>query len=762
MKTNVRIILPLLLLSAILILLVGCMVTPTTDDSPGATPGTIIGTIAAPCCSTSVEAVSNPPADWCCSSNPDISCREEFYLQDNIEVILTYGGELIDITMTNEKGEYTFTDVPVAKNYVITVVCPDNDRILVKDVAPEVLGGQTFDAEITDWVSTSLGMVVDFLLDNSILGPEDIELEEVIDDKCTFVHFPAFIRLVIEVRRVGEECGDLYADDAVMDALCKAAEQVGRIVIPDLDLGCVAGATPGPGPGPTPDPCDGNVEPVITDVTLGGESIFGPDPAQVVIPPLVVGDTYGFCVYADDDDILSQELTYSLTIDNIDDADPPFNVDIGTNSDGFICISEQLSFEQIGTYEVTVNVFDGCEPEPTTWGPVTIVVEPNCYELAVTIDGQGTVGQDPLPEGDPACYLSGTVVDLTPTADPGWIFAGWSGPDGGDVSGDAITMDEDKAVTATFTQDEYTLTVLISPAGAETAGCSVDRDVSGPYNYGDIVQLTSNAAPGWTFTGWSGDLNGSTDPDDVTMNSDKTVTATFTEDCYTLIVNIVGNGAVAKDVRIVETCYAYGTEIELTPTADPCWYFDRWEGDLTGNDDPASIIMDGDKTVTAVFLESPTADITLTARYDLAGEDCEDVWLWWHKPCNHTNGRDYMEVDVEIKNATSTIGSVIIEVKYDTGIGGLDECTSSPHDGDNDGTFILNSSNKTLVKFKKYGPDTGGTSCDPTEDGSDWKDSATVEIVQAGTSIFDSDGHKYCLNYDSIEIEGDDNQIRNK
>ena len=299
MKTNVKIILPLLLLSAILILLVGCMMTPTTDDSPGATPetGAIAGIIAAPCCSTSADAVSNPPADWCCPSNPDISCREEFFLQDDIEVILTYGGEEVDTTMTNQKGEYTFNNVPAAKNYVITVVCPDNDRILVKDVAPEVIGGQTFDAEITDWVSTSLGMVVDHLLDNSILGPEDIELKKVIDDKCAFVHFPAFIRLVIEVRRVAEECGDLYADDAVMDALCKAAEQVGRIVIPDLELGCVAGATPGPGPGPTPDPCEGNAVPY--NVSLDTLTV-------------IAGCSYSGTVSASDDGI-KDPLTYSWT-----------------------------------------------------------------------------------------------------------------------------------------------------------------------------------------------------------------------------------------------------------------------------------------------------------------------------------------------------------------------------------------------------------------------------------------------------------------
>jgi hypothetical protein len=37
-----------------------------------------------------------------------------------------------------------------------------------------------------------------------------------------------------------------------------------------------------------------------------------------------------------------------------------------------------------------------------------------------------------------------------------------------------------------------------------------------------------------------------------------------------------------------------------------------------------------------------------------------------HAPKNHTEGRDYMEVDVEIKNATSSIDSkpATIQVQY--------------------------------------------------------------------------------------------------
>jgi len=75
MKLSFKSILPIILISALLILLTGCFgVTP--DESPGYTPGTITGIIAAPCCSTSAGAVSEPqgvsPEYWCyyCQETP--------------------------------------------------------------------------------------------------------------------------------------------------------------------------------------------------------------------------------------------------------------------------------------------------------------------------------------------------------------------------------------------------------------------------------------------------------------------------------------------------------------------------------------------------------------------------------------------------------------------------------------------------------------------------------------------------------------------
>ncbi len=78
MKLNTKIILPIILISALLILLAGCFGVPT-DESPGYTPGTITGIIAAPCCTTSSDPVaetSGSPEYWC------YYCQQTWSLQD--------------------------------------------------------------------------------------------------------------------------------------------------------------------------------------------------------------------------------------------------------------------------------------------------------------------------------------------------------------------------------------------------------------------------------------------------------------------------------------------------------------------------------------------------------------------------------------------------------------------------------------------------------------------------------------------------------
>jgi len=70
---------------------------------------------------------------------------------------------------------------------------------------------------------------------------------------------------------------------------------------------------------------------------------------------------------------------------------------------------------------------------------------------------------------------------------------------------------------------DVTLTINVEGSG------SVSLNNTGPYYYGDIVELTAVPDPGWVFFEWSEDLSGSENPTLLTMDCDKVVNATFTE-----------------------------------------------------------------------------------------------------------------------------------------------------------------------------------------------------------------------------------------
>jgi len=88
-------------------------------------------------------------------------------------------------------------------------------------------------------------------------------------------------------------------------------------------------------------------------------------------------------------------------------------------------------------------------------------------------------------------------------------------------------------------EEPYTLTVTTIGNG------SVNLNETGPYQHGDVVQLTAIPATGWSFEHWSGDLTGSINPNTILMDGNKAVTATFTQNRYSLTVNVVGGGSVS-------------------------------------------------------------------------------------------------------------------------------------------------------------------------------------------------------------------------
>jgi len=223
------------------------------------------------------------------------------------------------------------------------------------------------------------------------------------------------------------------------------------------------------------------------------------------------------------------------------------------------------------------------------------------YALTVVVQGQGSVD----PNG--GTYDEGTRIPLAATPAEGWHFVEWLGDLTGSANPASVAMDGDKTITAVFEQDppiQYTLSTAVQGQG------SVDPN-GGAYEEGSQLTLTATPADGWHFVQWLGDLTGSANPGPLTMDADKTITAVFQENPpgqYALTLIVEGQGSVDPN----SGTYDEGTELTLTATAADGWHFVEWLGDLTGSANPASVAMDADKTITAVFEQDPPIQYTLS------------------------------------------------------------------------------------------------------------------------------------------------------
>jgi uncharacterized repeat protein (TIGR02543 family) len=223
------------------------------------------------------------------------------------------------------------------------------------------------------------------------------------------------------------------------------------------------------------------------------------------------------------------------------------------------------------------------------------------YELTTNIVGSGTVTRDPHLVG----YALGVVVTLTAVPDPGWSFGGWSGDLTGTTNPVTITMDGPKVVTATFTQDQYTLAVNVVEGGSVAADPAV-----GPYLHGQVVTLTATADVGWSFADWSGDLDSSENPATITIVGNTSITATFIEEAYALTTYVVGQGAITRNSN--EASYHYGDVVTVTAVPEAGWTFYGWSGDLMGASNPETVTITGDTAITATFTQDVYAVVLST------------------------------------------------------------------------------------------------------------------------------------------------------
>ena len=127
---------------------------------------------------------------------------------------------------------------------------------------------------------------------------------------------------------------------------------------------------------------------------------------------------------------------------------------------------------------------------------------------------------------------------------------------------------------------------------------STTTNESGYYSKGIPNSWSGRVTP--TKEGYSFDPK-SRSYNNVTSNlSNQNFTGNTGSQLFSITVNIVGSGNVELDPD--KDSYSEGSTVTLTGMADSGWVFSEWSGELNSHDNPESISINSDMTITAVFL----------------------------------------------------------------------------------------------------------------------------------------------------------------
>ncbi len=335
--------------------------------------------------------------------------------------------------------------------------------------------------------------------------------------------------------------------------------------------------------------------------------IKGPQWIKTTVTGLTENTTYDASIMHRLDNLGGNDRTQSLFY--IDDNSDPVIVvtQIGDT------VYQQLSY-RFTTAAGQTSIEIGVQNDGFFWGYFDdlIVTEAGTteeYSLTITAEN-GSVTSDP----DQVTYGSGTIVSLTATAAEGFEFTGWSGDATGTDNPLLVTMDADKSITATFdvlpsidvtgvSLDQETASVEVSNTLqlAATVAPADATDPSVTWSTGDaaIATVDENGLVTGVSEGVTS-ITVTTNDQGLAASCVITVTAAPTS---ILTITIVGNGSVTVDGNEYTEPVTVSLDqvVSISATADDGNEFTEWSGDESGTDNPFSITMDADKSITATF-----------------------------------------------------------------------------------------------------------------------------------------------------------------
>ncbi|MEJ2237619.1 MAG: PKD domain-containing protein, partial [Gemmatimonadales bacterium] len=227
-------------------------------------------------------------------------------------------------------------------------------------------------------------------------------------------------------------------------------------------------------------------------------------------------------------------------------------------------------------------------------------------------------------------FAEGVIAGLAATPGAGSDFTGWSGACTG-TGACQVTMNQDQTVTATFSLQRFTVTVVgagtgaggvsSTPGGIECAslGGETSGTCSAAFEYGTSLTLDAAPAAGSEFTGW--EASGASCPGTGTcsfvVTANQTVAATFDIQMATLTVLIDGLGEVVSQGAspplscsyvegLCSVAYPWGTQVTLVASSlQPDFLWESWFGTGTGftctTNATCVVTMDQDREVRAWF-----------------------------------------------------------------------------------------------------------------------------------------------------------------
>lgn len=318
-----------------------------------------------------------------------------------------------------------------------------------------------------------------------------------------------------------------------------------------------------------------------------------------------------------------------LTATFVQDSAPTYTLTVNAagSASGTVARSPDKSVYTAGE-QVTLTaspasgaIFVGWSGAVTSFAnPVTIVMDTDklvtatfdtepveSFVLTVTPTGTGTGSVTRSP--DKQSYAAGETVELTAIPQAGSLFVGWSGAATSTTESISILMDGHKTIVATFSQstgETYELNVLTAGDGSGTVLVTPDKE---SYSAGETVELVAQAAQGSCFIGWGGDAGGDQLETQLMMDDDRQVVAAFvqgTQNCHRLVAEVASEGSGeggTVEFQPFKALYDTGDTVVVTAVPNPGWVFSGWTGALSGDENPASLEVNADLVVSALFAQ---------------------------------------------------------------------------------------------------------------------------------------------------------------